>query len=74
MPQNQSGFAAGIVPMVGVHVGAANAHSVNAQNHFAIDQNGFWSILYLNFERVGVDECFHGMCSELGREWFGAGS
>jgi hypothetical protein len=63
------------VPVVGVHVRAANAYCINAQNDFTRNQIWFRAVLDLDFEWVGVDECFHGMCSELGgRECFGAGS
>jgi hypothetical protein len=50
----------------GVHVGAADAHRVDAQNNFTRNQVGFRAVLDLDFEGLGVDKCFHGVCSESG--------
>jgi hypothetical protein len=66
MSQNQAWFTSWVVSVVGMHVRAAYAYCINAQNDFAGNQVWFRTVLDLDFEWVGVNKCFHGMSFELG--------
>ena len=63
MAQHQAGFAAWIVTVEGVHVGTADAYRIDAQHDLSIDQTGLRAIEQLHFQRLGVDEGFHGVIS-----------
>ena len=59
VPEHETGLAARVVAVPGVHVRAADAHGFDLQHHFAIGQCGVRALLQLQFAGLGVDKCLH---------------